>query len=383
MVLDGFGVGELPDAREYGDERSNTLEGIYFNEKLNLPNMKKMGLYNIEGLKIPEKIEYTIGAYGKAAEQSAGKNSPVGHWEMAGYITKEPFKTYPKAFPDYMIEEFLKETGLPGILCNKVGSGTELLKEYGEEHIKTGYPIIYTSADSVFQVAAHEDIIHLEKLYKICEIARKLFDKKEYNIGTIIARPFIGKEAQDFKRTYNRRDFESENFGETMLDLLMKNQKQVIAIGKINDLFCGRGISKAYSTKGNEEGINKTIEEINKDSEGLIFTNLVDYDMLYGHRNDIKGYARALEYLDNRIPEIQSSMKETDILILTADHGCDPSTLSTNHSREYVPILVYGKQVKKNINLGTRDTYSDISATILDIFGIKKLKGVSFKNQIL
>ena len=199
----------------------------------------------------------------------------------------------------------------------------------------------------------------------------------------MIARPFIGKEAQDFKRTYNRRDFESENFGETMLDLLMKNQKQVIAIGKINDLFCGRGISKAYSTKGNEEGINKTIEEINKDSEGLIFTNLVDYDMLYGHRNDIKGYARALEYLDNRIPEIQSSMKETDILILTADHGCDPSTLSTNHSREYVPILVYGKQIKNNINLGTRDTYSDISATILDIFGIKKLKGVSFKNQIL
>lgn len=383
MVLDSFGVGELPDANQYGDEGSNTLEGIYYHTKLELPNMKKMGLYNIEGITIPKKEETVLGAYGKAKEQSVGKNSPVGHWEISGYITKEGFKTYPNAFPEELIQEFIKKAGIQGILCNEVGSGTEILKRFGQEHIKTGYPIVYTSADSVFQIAAHEEVIPVERLYEICKVAREILDRPEYNIGTVIARPFIGTSPEDFKRTYHRKDFESETFGKTMLDVISEANKEVIAIGKIEDLFVGRGMSKKIHTNGNEDGINKTIEEIQKNSEGLIFTNLVDYDMLYGHRNDIEGYAKALEYLDSMLPKIKESMKDTDVLILTADHGCDPSTPSTNHSREYIPILIYGKQIKENVDLGVRDTYADIAATVLDIFQLQQLEGTSFKNEIV
>lgn len=383
MVLDGFGVGELPDALDYGDEGSNTLLGIYKNTKLYIPNMKKLGLYNIDGLPILEKENNIIGSYGRLAEQSKGKNSPVGHWEISGYVTENAFTTYPSAFPEEMISEFLQLTGLEGVLCNEVGSGTEILKNFGEEHIKTGKPIIYTSADSVFQIAAHEDIIPMEKLYEICMIARKMLDNPKYNVGTVIARPFVGDRADNFKRTYNRKDFESESFGRTMLDIINENGKDVIAIGKIEDLFSGRSITKAMHTEGNAEGIDKTIEEIRKQSEGLIFTNLVDTDMLYGHRNDIDGYAKALEYFDGKLPEIMSNMKDTDCLIITGDHGNDPSTPSTDHSREYTPILIYGKNVKKNNNIGTRDTFADISATILDYFGFEKLKyGTSFKKQI-
>lgn len=384
IVLDGFGVGESPDAKVYGDEGSNTLKGIYENAKLDLPNMKKLGLYNIEGIGIENQAENPIGAYGKAQEKSVGKNSPVGHWEMSGYITNPGFKTYPQAFPKEMIEEFIEKTGVKGILCNEVGSGTEILKRFGEEHIKTGYPIIYTSADSVFQIAAHEDVIPVEKLYEICKITRKMLDKKEYNVGTVIARPFVGTCAKDFTRTYNRKDFESNTFGKTMLDVISENGKQVISIGKIGDLFSKRGITKSIHTNGNADGIEKTIEKIKENTEGLIYTNLVDFDMLYGHRNNIEGYAKALEYFDSKLPEIMENMKETDMLIITADHGNDPSTPSTDHSREYIPIIIYGKQIKANTNIGTRKTYADIGATILDILQMPLLEtGESFKNEIL
>ena len=384
IVLDGFGVGEAPDANVYGDEGSNTLAGIYNNTNLKIPNMKKLGLYNIEGIEIKEKEENTSGSYGKAMEKSKGKNSPVGHWEMSGYITKKRFSTYPNGFPKELLEEFKKETGFKEILCNEVGSGTEILKKYGEEHVKTGYPIIYTSADSVFQIEAHEDIIPIERQYEICEIARKLCDKPEYNIGTVIARPFIGTNSENFTRTYNRKDFESNTFGRTILDVISENGKDVITIGKIVDLFSGRGITRAIRTQGNADGIDKTIEEIKKSSEGLIFTNLVDFDMLYGHRNNIEGFARALEYFDSKIPEIMENMKDTDMLIITADHGNDPSTPSTDHSREYIPIVIYGKSIKQNVNIGTRETFSDIGETILDVLEMPALNvGKSFKNEIL
>ena len=384
MVLDGFGVGEAPDAKKYGDEGSNTLAGIFNNTTLNIPNMQKMGIYNIDGVNVGEKVQKTIGAYGKNQEQADGKNSPVGHWEMSGYIKHPGFTTYTNAFPKKLIDEFIDKTGVKGILCNEVGSGTEILKRFGEEHIRTGYPIIYTSADSVFQIAAHEDIIPVEKLYEICRITREMLDNPEYNIGTVIARPFVGDKAENFTRTYNRRDYESSTFGRTMLDVMYENNKDVIAIGKIEDLFSGRGITKAIHTSGNADGIEQTINEIDKETEGLIFTNLVDTDMLYGHRNDIQGYAKALEYFDSKLPEIMKKLKDTDMLIITGDHGNDPSTPSTDHSREYTPMLIFGKDIKENVNLGTRETFADISATILDIFNLPKLKnGMSFRNKIM
>ena len=266
-----------------------------------------------------------------------------------------------------------------------MGSGTDLLEKYGEEHIKTGFPIIYTSADSVFQIAAHEDVISVERLYEICRIAREMLNKEEYNIGTVIARPFIGDKSDNFKRTYNRKDFESSKFGKTMLDVLYENKDEVVAIGKIQDLFTGRGIKKAIHTEGNADGIEKTIQEIkNNKSAKLIFTNLVDFDMLYGHRNNVEGSAKALEYFDSKLPEIMQEMNDDDLLIITADHGNDPSTPSTDHDREYIPILIYGKNIKQGVNIGIRETYADISATILDIYNYSKLQyGESFKNLII
>lgn len=385
IVLDSLGIGELPDADKYGDIGANTLGHIYEMAKPKLSNMKKLGLYNIDGLEIPDKEENIIGNFGKAKEKSEGKNSPVGHWEIAGFVNESPFKTYPNGFPKEMIEEFKKKTGLKGTLYNGVGSGTDLLEKYGEEHIKTGFPIIYTSADSVFQIAAHEDIISVERLYEICQIAREMLNKEEYNIGTVIARPFIGDKSDNFKRTYNRKDFESSKFGKTMLDVLCENEKEVVAIGKIQDLFTGRGIKKAIHTEGNADGIEKTIQEIkNNKSAKLIFTNLVDFDMLYGHRNNLEGYAKALEYFDSKLPEIMQEMNDDDLLIITADHGNDPSTPSTDHDREYIPILIYGKNIKQGVNIGIRETYADISATILDIYNYSKLQyGESFKNLII
>lgn len=302
---------------------------------------------------------------------------------MSGFILKNGFKTYPNAFPKELVDEFIKKAGVKGVLCNEVGSGTEILKRFGEEHMKTGYPIIYTSADSVFQIAAHEDVIPVPKLYEICKVAREILNQPKYNIGTVIARPFIGDNKDNFTRTYNRKDFESESFGRTMLDVIKENGKDVIAIGKIQDLFSGRGMTRMIHTNGNADGIEQTINEMKKDTNGLIYTNLVDFDMLYGHRNNIQGYADALEYFDCKLPEIMAQMKSTDMLVITADHGNDPSTPSTDHDREYVPILVYGEQVKENIDLGIRKTYADISATILDIFGMEQLEGTSFKTEIL
>lgn len=382
IVLDSFGLGETPDANEYGDEGSNTLEGIYYNTTLNIPNMKKLGLYNIQGLTIKEKELEPIGIYGKAAEKTKGKNSPVGHWEIAGYIKDEPFKTYYDGFPQELLDEISQRAGIEGFICNKKGSGTDFLKQYGEESIKLRKPIVYTSADSVFQIAMHEDIMKVEDLYRLCKIARNVIDEKGYGIGTVIARPFVGTCSEDFKRTYNRKDFEAEDFGKTMLDSFVQNGKKVLAIGKIEDLFTGRGITRAIHTNGNTDGIEKTINEIKNADEDLIFVNLVDFDMLYGHRNNIEGYARALEEFDQKLPEIMNNLREDDILILTADHGNDPSTPSTDHSREYIPILIYGKTLRKNVDLGIRETYSDISATILDFFGMEKLNGESFRKEI-
>lgn len=385
IVLDSLGIGELPDADKYGDIGANTLGHIYEMAKPKLSNMKKLGLYNIDGIEIPDKEENIIGNFGKAKEKSEGKNSPVGHWEIAGFVNESPFKTYPNGFPKEMIEEFKEKTGLKGTLYNGVGSGTDLLEKYGEEHIKTGFPIIYTSADSVFQIAAHEDVIPVERLYEICRIAREMLNKEEYNIGTVIARPFIGDKSDNFKRTYNRKDFESSKFGKTMLDVLCENEDEVVAIGKIQDLFTGRGIKKAIHTEGNADGIEKTIQEIkNNKSAKLIFTNLVDFDMLYGHRNNVEGYAKALEDFDTKLPEIMQEMNDDDLLIITADHGNDPSTPSTDHDREYIPILIYGKNIKQGVNIEIRETYADISATILDIYNYSKLQyGESFKNLII
>lgn len=384
IVLDSFGVGELPDAHEYGDEGSNTFEGIYNNYKLNLPNLKKLGLYNIVGLNIPEKEENPIGCFGKATEISKGKNSPVGHWEMSGAITEVAFSTFPNGFPEDLLEKVSKEANIPGFICNEKGSGTDLLKKYGEESVKTRKPIVYTSADSVFQIAAHEDVYPIDELYRICKVARKVIDEGNYNIGTVIARPFVGTANDNYKRTYNRRDFEATTFAKTMLDVLTENGRTVYAIGKIEDLFVGRGITDSVHTEGNADGIEKNILALKNSNYDLIFTNLVDFDMLYGHRNDVEGYGKALEYFDSKLPEIIENLKQDDILIITADHGCDPSTPSTDHSREYIPVIVYGKSLKSNIDLGIRKTYADISATVLDYFDLENLKyGTSFKNEIL
>ena len=384
IVLDSFGVGELPDAHEYGDEGSNTLEGIYNNYKLNLPNLKKLGLYNIVGLNISEKEENPIGCFGKATEISKGKNSPVGHWEMSGAITEVAFSTFPNGFPKDLLEKVSKEANIPGFICNEKGSGTDLLKKYGEESVQTKKPIVYTSADSVFQIAAHEDVYPINELYRICKVARKVIDEGNYNIGTVIARPFVGTANDNYKRTYNRKDFEATTFAKTMLDVLVENGRTVYAIGKIEDLFVGRGITDSVHTEGNADGIEKNILALKNSNYDLIFTNLVDFDMLYGHRNDVEGYGKALEYFDSKLPEIIENLKQDDILIITADHGCDPSTPSTDHSREYIPVIVYGKSLKSNIDLGIRKTYADISATVLDYFDLENLKyGTSFKNEII
>ena len=384
IVLDSFGIGELPDAHEYGDEGSNTLEGIYNNYKLNLPNLKKIGLYNIVGLNIPEKEENPIGCFGKATEISKGKNSPVGHWEMSGAITEVAFSTFPNGFPEDLLEKVSKEANIPGFICNEKGSGTDLLKKYGEESVKTKKPIVYTSADSVFQIAAHEDVYPIDELYRICKVARKVIDEGNYNIGTVIARPFVGTANDNYKRTYSRKDFEATTFAKTMLDVLTENGRTVYAIGKIEDLFVGRGITDSVHTEGNADGIEKNILALKNSNYDLIFTNLVDFDMLYGHRNDVEGYGKALEYFDSKLPEIIENLKQDDILIITADHGCDPSTPSTDHSREYIPVIVYGKSLKSNIDLGIRKTYADISATVLDYFDLENLKyGTSFKKEIM
>ena len=370
VVLDSVGVGELQDAKSYGDEGSHTLDHVYKAcNGLEIKELEKLGLGNIEGVNEPKKCSKPVGAYGRCKEASKGKDTVTGHWEIAGVILEKPLNTYPEGFSEEIIEEFKKRANVKGILGNVVASGTQIIEELGEEHVKTGYPIIYTSADSVFQIAAHEDVISVEKLYEMCQVARDMLVDK-WAVGRVIARPFIG-EAPNFKRTSNRRDYSLDPFNKTMLEYLKENNLEVAAVGKIEDIYNRKGITSAVHTKNNMDGVDKTLEYMDTVKEGLIFTNLVDFDMLYGHRNDPKGYGKALEDFDNRLQEIYSKMTDEDIFIITADHGCDPTTSSTDHSREHIPVLVYGKNVKPGVNIGTRERFSDIGKTILDFFNVK------------
>ena len=383
IVLDSVGVGEMPDAKMYGDKGSHTLDHTFEACKgLNIPNLKKLGLGNIEGVKALGKEESVIGAFGKSSEKSIGKDTVTGHWEIGGVILDKPLNTYPDGFSDKIINDFKKKAKIDGILGNKVASGTAIIEELGEEHVKTGYPIIYTSADSVFQIAAHEEVVGLGNLYKMCEIAREMLVGEDV-VGRVIARPFVG-EVGSFKRTSNRRDYALDPFGKTALEYIKENGMSVAAGGKREDIYNGKGVTEAVHIKNNMDGVDKTLEYMDKIDNGLIFTNLVDFDMLYGHRNDPKGYGKALEDFDGRLNEIYSKLRDEDILIITADHGCDPTTESTDHSREYIPILVYGKKVKGGTELGIRDSFTDIGKSVLDYLGIdNNLEGKSFINEII
>ena len=380
IVLDSFGIGELPDAADYGDIGSNTLLSISKSSKFNATNLRRMGLLNIDGVTAGTRAASPEGCFARMNEKSKGKDTTIGHWEIAGIISEKPLPTFPEGFPAEVIEKFEKATGRKA-LCNMPYSGTEVIEKYGLEHVKTGSLIVYTSADSVFQIAAHEDIVPLEQLYAICQQARDIM-VGGFGVGRIIARPFIG-EYPNFKRTSNRHDFSLAPPQTTMLDLLAAKGFETLGVGKINDIFAGKSISWTTRTTSNRDGMQKTIELLNRDFKGLCFVNLVDFDMLFGHRNDIDGYANAISEVDMQLGEFMRGMKPEDVLIVTADHGCDPATASTDHSREYVPMLTYGKSLNKGINLGTRKTYADIAATVLDIFGVENsLPGESVWGEI-
>lgn len=368
IVLDSVGIGEMPDAADYQDTGSNTIRACAASDKFSMPNMRKLGFFNIDGVDIGEKEKVPDGAFARMTEVSKGKDTTIGHWEIAGIISPKPLPTFPNGFPQNVLDEFEKRTGR-GILCNKPYSGTEVIQDYGREHMETGKLIVYTSADSVFQIAAHEDIVPIETLYRYCEQAREMLTG-EVGVGRVIARPFTG-EPGNFARTSRRHDYSLEPPKTTMLDALLAAGYEVLSVGKINDIFAGRGITDFVRTVNNEDGINKTIEYMERDFKGLCFTNLVDYDMLYGHRNDVDGYAQALTYFDQRLPELLAKLREDDILMITADHGCDPSTPSTDHSREYTPLVLYGKNIPAGKNYGTRESFADIAATVLQYFGLK------------
>lgn len=377
IILDGVGIGELPDASKYGDAGSNTLVNI--GKKLNgipLPNLEKFGLGNITDIKGIKKINDPFASYGKMAEASVGKDSTTGHWEIGGVKVDVDFPYYPEGFPETLINKFVELTDVSRVLGNKAASGTEIIKELGEEHIKTGFPIVYTSADSVFQIAAHEKYFGLQRLYEVCEIARNKLLTGENQVGRVIARPFIG-EPGSFERTTNRKDYSINPSSDTILDVLQKRGIPTIAIGKINDLFNYRGIDENVKSKSNLEGISKIIEYSKKVSDSFIFTNLVDFDVYYGHRLDPEGFYKALREFDQKLPSIIECMDETDALILTADHGNDPTVKSTDHTREYVPVLFYQKG-QKGVNLGTRETFSDVAQTIAHFFEVNNsLEGKS------
>ena len=368
IVLDSVGVGEMPDAADYKDAGSNTIKACSKSSYFSMPNMQKLGFFNIDGVDIGEKNQEPVGAFARMTEVSKGKDTTIGHWEIAGIISSNPLPTFPNGFPGEVLQQFEKLTGR-GILCNLPYSGTEVIEKYGQEHMETGKLIVYTSADSVFQIAAHEDIVPVETLYRYCEMAREMLTG-EAGVGRVIARPFTG-EPGNFKRTSRRHDYSLQPPKTTMLDLLSATGREVLSVGKIIDIFAGKGITDFVRTVDNEDGINKTLEYMERDFEGLCFTNLVDYDMLYGHRNDVDGYAKALTYFDERLPELLGHLREDDILMITADHGCDPSTPSTDHSREYTPLVMYGKNVPAGKNYGTRDSFADIAATILQYFEIR------------
>lgn len=385
IVLDSVGIGEMPDAAAFGDAGSNTVKAASKSTYFAMSNMQKLGLFDIDGLCedgiMPAAGTAMQGAVARMQERSKGKDTTTGHWEIAGLVSKEPMPVFPDGFPQELLNELEKATGRR-ILCNKPYSGTEVIKDYGKEHCETGALIVYTSADSVLQIAAHEEVIPVAELYEICEKARTICTGK-WGVGRVIARPFVGT-YPEYTRTSNRHDFSLVPPAKTMLNYLAEAGITVAAVGKINDIFAGSGITELVRTKDNAEGIERTLEYMQKDFTGLCFVNLVDFDMLYGHRNDVDGYAKALTYFDSKLPELLAALKDDDLLMITADHGCDPETPSTDHSREYVPLVMYGKQVKAGTNLGTRDSFADIGATVLDCFGVKgEIAGTSFKEKVL
>ncbi len=380
IVLDSVGAGEMPDAADYGDAGSNTIRSISRSDKFSAVNMKKLGYGNIDGLDFLGTTENQLGAVARLAERSRGKDTTIGHWEISGIISESPLPTYPHGFPQEVLDEFSKQTGRD-VLCNLPYSGTEVIRDYGREHMETGKLIVYTSADSVFQIAAHEDVVDVQTLYEYCRIARKILVGKNA-VGRVIARPFKGS-YPDFVRTANRHDFSLEPPKTTILDELKANGLDVIAVGKINDIFAGRGITEFIYTHSNTEGMKVTDGIAEKAFNGLCFVNLVDFDMLYGHRNNVEGYAAAFAEFDSWLGGFLLKLGDDDLLMITADHGCDPATESTDHSREYTPLVMYSKDIKP-VNLGTRSSFSDIAATLAEIFGIKTVTpGESFAKNIL
>lgn len=381
VVADSVGIGALPDAARYGDEGSNTLGNTAAAVGgLRLPTLQSLGLGNILPLAGVPPAAAPVAAYGRMAEQAPGKDTTTGHWELMGLPLSRPFPVYPQGFPPDLIALFEKEIGRK-VLGNKVASGTAIIEELGREHLETGSPIVYTSADSVFQVAAHEDVIPVEELYRICSVARRLLSG-EHAVGRVIARPFVGKPGS-FRRTANRRDFSLPPPGPTVLAKALEAGKRVLGIGKIGDIFAGQGLTAVRHTTCNSEGLAATAEALAEGKWDLVFTNLVDFDMLFGHRNDIRGYARAVEELDAGLPELLAALGPADVLFLTADHGCDPTTPSTDHSREYVPLLVYGPRVRSQ-SLGTRDTFADLGATVAESLGVPwQGPGTSFWGSLI
>lgn len=381
MVLDSAGIGEMPDAAAWGDAGSNTLGHIMESRPVNIPNLQRLGLGNIAPLKGLAAVDSPIGNYGKCTLKSDGKDTTTGHWEMAGIILKQGFPKFPDGFPPRIIDEFVSKAAVPGVLGNIPASGTEIIKDLGEEHVRTGKPIVYTSADSVFQIAAHEEVVPIERLYEMCEIARGIL-RGDDEVARVIARPFLGNNAADFKRTENRHDYAVPPPGGNLLPKLKDAGLDVVCIGKIASIYDNLGVTEDLTAKNNDQIIDVTIGALNDASHGLIFSNLVDFDMLYGHRRDAEGYARALEHFDARLPEIIDALNDDDLLIMTADHGNDPTYPGSDHTREYVPLLVYGKNATSGVDLGTRQSLSDIGQTIAENFGVEIADGVSFLNDI-
>ena len=366
IVLDSFGIGEAPDAAAFGDAGTSTVKSISRSEFFSAENMRRLGLFNIDGLESMGAVPCPAAAHAKMRERSMGKDTTIGHWEIAGIVSPDPLPTYPDGFPAEILDEFSKATGRK-VLCNKPYSGTDVIRDYGEEHLKTDSLIVYTSADSVFQIAAHENIVPVEALYEYCRAARKILRGK-HGVGRVIARPFVG-EVGNFKRTANRRDFSVEPTGRTLLDALREAGRDVIAVGKITDIFAGKGVTETIITHSNAEGMQVSLDMAKRDFCGLCFINLVDFDMVYGHRNDIDGYAKAIAEFDGWLPSFLERMGEDDALIITADHGCDPGDVSTDHTREYTPMLLFGEKIDPR-NLGTRTTFADVAATVADMLGV-------------
>ncbi len=380
IVLDGAGIGAMPDAPEWGDAGSDTFGHILESRTVQLPNLQRYGLGNIRPLCDLPPLDNPAGSYGRCALRSNGKDTTTGHWEIAGIILKQAFPTYPNGFPASVIDRFVRETSVPGILGNFPASGTEIIKQLGEEHVKTQKPIVYTSADSVFQIAAHEEVIPLDRLYEICEIARGILEG-EHKVGRVIARPFLGQPGS-FYRTENRHDYAVPPPRENLLAALADEALDVVCIGKIASIYDSVGVTKDLTAKNNEQSIDQTVVALNEDSRGLIFSNLVDFDMLYGHRRDVEGYARALEHFDRRLPEIEAAMRDDDLMIITSDHGNDPAFPGTDHTREYAPLLVYSRTARSGINLGTRDSLADIGQSVAENFNLKLTAGTSFLGQL-